>query len=75
MAAHTRLLNGREQLIAVLWNVWMGAGRQWECKNVQENVKLCPCSLEAKRGPALHVFSGPTTAWGPWFLTFPTRVV
>lgn len=24
------LLNSREQLIAMLWNVWMGAGRQFE---------------------------------------------
>ena len=52
-----------------------GQGGGGKCKNVQENVKPCSYSLEAKRGPALHVFSGPTTAWGPWFFTFPTRVV
>lgn len=62
------LLSSGEQLIAMLWNVWMGAGRQLE--NVRMCRKMsskCLCSLEAERereserAPALHVFSGPTT--------------
>lgn len=58
------LLNSREQLIAMLWNVWMGAGRQLE--NVRMYRKMsskCLCSLEAEREPVLHMFSGPTTVW------------
>lgn len=60
------LPSSREQLLAMLWNVWMGAGRQLE------NIRMCRkmsskylCSLEAERErePALHVFSGPTTVW------------
>lgn len=44
------LLSSREQLIAMLWNVWMGAGRQLE--NVRMCRKMsskCLCSFEAER--------------------------